>query len=102
MVMKAKKVYSLQGSLTNSTWLESNTPVGEVFDHLTQLYSIVYEGMSSVAPEFVDFSFENIEMKISSEKKQKLTKAMSKTKLDVDSYMIKAGLPCALEFAAGI
>ena len=101
MAVGAKKKYSLQGALTNSAWIESNKPVGEIFDHLTQFYSLVYEGMAPVSPEFADFGFDHIELVISEENKNNLTDAMVETKRLVDNYMVKAGFPCVMEFFGG-
>ena len=101
MTVKSERQYTLQGTLTNAAWIEDNTPVGQVFDHLTQLYSLVYEGMASVHPEFKDFSFDHIEMLISDSYKHGLTDAIMLTKHMVDNYMINENFPCLLEFASG-
>jgi hypothetical protein len=100
-MVKTERTYSLQGAISNASWIEENTPVGEVFDHLTQLYTLVYEGMSPVHPEFKDFSFEHIEMTIPESCKNNLTEALLETKRMVDSYMIKENFPCFMEFAGG-
>ncbi|MDC7224462.1 MAG: hypothetical protein PQJ60_12030 [Spirochaetales bacterium] len=102
MAVKTKRKYILQGNLTNSAWLEANHSVGAIFDHLTQVYSLVYEGMAPVNPEFTDFSLEHMEMLISEENKEYLTAALIETKRRVDNYMFKAGFPCVMEFAGGI
>ena len=101
MAVGTKKRYSLQGALTNSAWIESNMAVGEIFDHLTQFYSLVYEGMSPVSPEFTDFGFDHIELIISEDYKRQLSDAMVETKRLVDNYMLKAGFPCFMEFFGG-
>ncbi|MBN2626115.1 MAG: hypothetical protein JXA95_05565 [Spirochaetales bacterium] len=101
MAVSTKKNYALLGGLTNSAWIEENTPIGEVFDHLTQLYSLVYEGMSTVSPEFRDFGFDRIELIISEEYRSGLSDAMFETKRMVDNYLLNAGFPCSMEFAGG-
>jgi len=101
MALHLKRKYALLGSLTNSAWIEANTPIGEVFDHLTRFYSLVYEGMSPVDPEFRDFGFDRIELIIPEEHRTELADAMIETKRRVDNYMIRAGFPCVMEFAGG-
>ncbi|MDC7220134.1 MAG: hypothetical protein PQJ59_09350 [Spirochaetales bacterium] len=102
MTIKTERKYTLQGTLKNSHWIEANKTVGETFDHLTQLYSLVYEGMAPASPEFKDFSFDHMEMIISEDNKQYLTRSMVETKRMVDNYMIKEGFPCVMEFFGGI
>jgi hypothetical protein len=99
MKVKVRKKCTLFCTLTNSAWIEANSSVGETFDHLTQLYTLVHEGMKQVSPEYKEFSFEQIEMIINEDKKEYLTDAMIETKRLVDNYMVKFSFPCLMEFA---